>query len=529
MTRTRSGYNGCHAPGRPLRRLLLAAGLLALCACQTLPPRDGYEPERAFDRPGETELGSRVQEAAAAHAGQSGFLILDSGRQALLQRATLIEAAQRSIDAQYYIWNSDATGRYLAQRLLLAAERGVQVRLLLDDINLAGRDAVVATLDRHPNIDIRVYNPFVTRAGAGRWLGFVTDFERLNRRMHNKTFVVDGSCGIVGGRNIGDEYFDRHAEVNFRDRDVLAAGPIVRDVSANFDAYWNSSRSYPIALLADDLEQDPDWGALYQQVRSATAAADFAATLPQAAETAHAALRKTLAELTWANAELIFDPVTDAGDATDGDTPKLTARRLGEMAAAAETEILVESAYFILGEEQLAALAPVLTRGVTFRALTNSLASNDLTTNHAGYARWRAAMLTAGLQLHELRPDAAACATWIETPAYCGTGLVSLHAKSAVFDRKALYVGSFNVNLRSTYLNAETVLIIHSAQLAERVARDIELGMEKTNSWSVTRDGDGDLLWTADQGGTWSHEPTTGTWRRAKSRFFSWLPIEKYL
>jgi putative cardiolipin synthase len=508
--------------------LLLLFGLL-LPGCGALPTQADRAPESAFSDSEATTLGKHANAATQRHAGQSGVLILNTGHQAFLQRVTLIEAAERSIDAQYYIWNSDVSGTYLARRLLLAAERGVRVRLLLDDINVAGRDAVFAALSSHRNIEVRIYNPFAARAGLGKWLGFIADFQRLNRRMHNKTFVVDGAFGIVGGRNIGDEYFDVHPQINFRDRDVLAAGPIVRDMSANFDAYWNSPSSYPIDLLVPDALNGQDLDAQFDQaVAAASDTTGLTQVPPQNAATAHVRTAQTLAELTWSEAELVFDP--PAADMREGsDNTSRSAQALRKLVDQSGKEILVESAYFILGDAQLDAFAQIHARGVRVAALTNSLASNDLTTNHAGYARRRPAMLAKGLDLYELRPDAAACTVWIEVPGYCDNGMVSLHAKSAVFDRKTLFIGSFNVNLRSIYLNGETVLIIHSPVLAERVARDIELGMAPDNSWQVSQDAEGRLHWFTGAVEASTHEPDTGIWRRIKSGLFSLLPIEKYL
>jgi len=507
----------------------LALAMLLLQGCASLSPQAALPLSQAFDRPAETRLGRQALAAAEPHAGDSGFLILDSGQVAFLQRAALIEAAERSIDAQYYIWNSDVSGRYLARRLLLAADRGVRVRLLLDDINVAGRDAVIAALDRHPSIEIRIYNPSAVRAGPGKWLAFAGDFRRLNRRMHNKTFVVDAALGIAGGRNIGDEYFDLDAQVNFRDRDVLAAGPIVREMSANFDAYWNSAWSWPIGRLAPAAVNDQDIAAQFAQARTAaTDTTGLTAAPVQDAGAGREVVLQALTDASWAPAELVFDPpVQDMYAAAD--QPKQTAQALGRLVDRSESEILVESAYFILGAEQIDKLARLRARGVRVAALTNSLASNDLVTNHAGYARWRPAMLAQGLELHELRPDAAACRVWITATDFCHRGTVSLHAKSAVFDRRTLYIGSFNVNLRSIYLNGETVLIIHSPELAQRVAADIETGMAPDNSWQVSLDADGRLRWTSATGTVWSHEPETGWWRRFKSGLFSLLPIEKYL
>lgn len=508
--------------------LALLASLL-VTGCRSLPPAEERAAEPAFDQPDTTMLGTLVSGPIRDHAGQSGFLILDTGRQAFEQRAALIEAAERSIDAQYYIWNSDVSGRYLARRLLLAADRGVRVRLLLDDINVAGRDAVLAMLDRHPNIQVRIYNPFAARAGLGKWLGFIGDFQRLNRRMHNKTFVVDAAFGIVGGRNIGDEYFDLHPQVNFRDRDVLAVGPVVRGMSGNFDAYWNNAWAYAIEQIAPDVAANHEAELRLAEARAAAGDTTGLSHMPvQGAVEARAALGQALAQTVWAPAELVFDP--PAEDMRDGaDRPRETAQALRRLVDASTSEILIESAYFILGDDQFEGVARLRERGVSVAALTNSLASNDLTTNHSGYARRRGEMLAHGLELHELRPDAAACAVWIDKAGYCGAGLVSLHAKSVVFDRRTLYVGSFNVNLRSIYLNGETALIIHSPVLAERVARDIELAMAPQNSWRVTQDAEGRLRWSTNGATAWTHEPQTGGWRRFKSGLFSLLPLEKYL
>jgi cardiolipin synthase C len=507
----------------------LALFALLMSGCASLPPPSEHPIEQAYDRPEMTTLGRLAAIAARPHTGHSGFLILDTGRQAFLQRAALIEAAERSIDAQYYIWNSDLSGGYLARRLLLAADRGVRVRLLLDDINVAGRDQVLAALDRHPNIQIRIYNPFAARTGPGKLLGFITDFERLNRRMHNKTFVVDAAFGIAGGRNIGDEYFDLHPEVNFRDRDVLAVGPVVGGMSENFDAYWNNAWAYPIGQLAPQVALNREVQAQLAQARAA--AGDVAGLGPAPVQEAAAALavaQQTLVQLTWAPAELVYDPpAEDMHD--DADHPRQTARALRGLVEASETQILIESAYFILGDDQFEGVSQLRERGVRIAALTNSLATNDLTTNHAGYAQSRPEMLAHGMELHELRPDAKACEVWIDRTDYCGKGAVSLHAKSVVFDRRTLYVGSFNVNLRSIYLNGETVLIIHSPLLAERVARDIELAMASENSWQVTQDAAGRMRWSTNGGTAWTHEPATGWWRRFKSGVFGLLPIEKYL
>jgi cardiolipin synthase C len=259
-------------------------------------------------------LGQATAALAAEHPGQSGVLLLDTGIEALRQRDALIEAAERTIDAQYYIWNADASGRYLAARLLTAAERGVRVRIILDDINAAGRDEAIARLAAHPNVQVRIYNPTAARQGFLRLVGFISDFSRLNRRMHNKSFTADGAVTIVGGRNVGDEYFDLDPEMNFRDRELLAAGPVVRDVGAGFEAFWNSTWTRPVESLAvADGELD------ILEVLTAAVGEVTALGYRVPDDLPGEVVARTLPSLLWAPARLVFDapPTADEIEASD--------------------------------------------------------------------------------------------------------------------------------------------------------------------------------------------------------------------
>ncbi|MDK8464881.1 phospholipase D family protein [Marinobacter sp. SS13-12] len=471
---------------------------------------------------------SQSRQRLAGNDGQSGFYMLDSGQEAFLSRAALIAAAEHSIDAQYYIWSNDPSGRYLAGRMLLAADRGVRVRLLLDDFNAGGIGELLAALDTHPGIQVRIFNPARSRGGWGRWVSFLMDFDRINRRMHNKTFVVDGAAGIVGGRNIGDEYFGFAADRYFRDRDVLALGPVVDGMTDNFHVYWNNRWAYPVSALYPDVPAEGDVAAALDGLRR-QARTQAGLPVPAPADTAQgrAELTGLLDQLTVAPGELVFDSPFETME-EPAETPKRSAKALQQLAQSATREILIESAYLILTGEQLKLLDLGDRQGLQVAALTNSLATNDLVTNHAGYARWRSYMLGQGIEIYELKPDAQACQQWLNTDGFCSTGQVSLHSKSVVFDRSTLVVGSFNVNLRSIYLNGETVLIIHSAELAKEVAQDIRSVMHPRNSWEVSLDDSGDLQWRSGEA-SYTSEPTVGWWRRAKSRFLSWLPVEKYL
>jgi len=473
-------------------------------------------------------LGQETATLAGQHPGQSGVLLLDTGIDALRQRDALIEAAARTIDAQYYIWNSDASGRYLAARLLAAAERGVRVRVILDDINVVGRDLGLAGLAAHPNVEIRIYNPTAAREGFLRTLGFIRDFSQVNRRMHNKSFTADGAVTIVGGRNVGDEYFDLDPETNFRDRELLAVGPVVAEVEAGFEAFWNSTWTRPVESLAGKDGELPPAEALAAAV-SEVAALGYEAPAGLAALVA----TETLPALLWAPARLVFDRPPTAEEIDDSDAEQRVALELRQLVGAARREILVESAYFILGDESLAEAARLHAAGVDLRALTNSLASNDLVTNHSGYARRRAAMLDAGIELFELRPDAAACRRLVTVSRACESGpAFSLHSKSMVLDRSVVYIGSFNLNLRSTYLNSETALIVESPELAERVAASMEELLRPDSSWQVLRGKGGGLEWVTEVDGTEvreTHEPMTSFGRRFNSGFYRLFPLEKYL
>lgn len=505
--------------------ILFLLGLFAGCA-RDLPPVD-HGPVLALSSDTESFVMDQRRMQLDPDSPYSAFQLLDTGRDAFTVRAALIEAASHRIDAQYYIWNDDASGRYLAGRLVTAADRGVQVRLLLDDINVAGNESLFAMLGTHPNIAIRIFNPSSSRNGAGRWLSFITDFDRINRRMHNKTFVVDGQVGIAGGRNIGDEYFDEDPVLNFRDRDVMVLGPLAADMTDNFEAYWNNRWAYPLGQLYQLPESERAVDNLSSLSRATTEPLVFAAPLPQGRASAEQLLETWFANMMQADGELVFDPPPEDPDAP-ADAPRATANALYELIESARSEILIESAYLILADEQLDGLDNLNNQSLSVTALTNSLATNDLVPNHSGYARWRRGMLEQGIALHELRPDAPACKRWVTNQRACAQGMVSLHSKAVVFDRETLFIGSFNVNLRSIYLNGETVLIIRNPELARMVAEDIDDALKPENSWKVTVDTGGEIVWTSQEQ-EWHREPEVGFWRRAASRMLSWLPIEKYL
>lgn len=453
---------------------------------------------------------------------ESAFILQQSGWDALSQRVALIESAEQSINIQYYIWNEDVSGRYLASRLIAAAKRGVQVRVMLDDFNLNKRDGLLATIDNHPNIEIRIYNPIPSRSGLMKLVNIGTDFSRLNRRMHNKSFTVDRSLSIVGGRNIGDEYFDLSNDINFRDRDVLVAGQVVTEIQTSFIQYWNGPWSYPIRLLNDKtttnltrLENAP---APYYQHYPA---------LPKEEMSANALLADVMNKFIWGQAYYIADsPITN--NVNENDKPKATARLLAKLAQQTKQQILIESAYLVFDDRQLSALQTLTNKGVQIKALTNSMASNDLIANHSGYAGRRTDILAHGIQLFELKPDTELCLTSTRDQLKCAPiAHYGLHAKSAVYDNKIATIGSFNYNLRSTYLNTEAVLVIENQQIAEALTHSIQQAMLEKNSWHLDLHN-GKPRWYSEEK-TWNSEPKIGKWKRFNSYLLQLLPIEKYL
>ena len=498
--------------------------IVFVSACSSLPREILHEPQEPFSpvsNSSQTEMTRSVKLPSIA-AEQSAVYLQESGWEALAQRLALVELAERFIEIQYYIWNSDVSGSYLTSRLVAAADRGVQVRVMLDDVNLDERENLLAALDKHPNIEIRIFNPFPSRRGLAKWIGFLGDFSRYNRRMHNKSFTVDGVFSIIGGRNIGDEYFDLSDELNFRDRDVLIAGAVVPQITNSFAQFWNSRWSYPVKLLSDTPDKKiPELGTIAAPVY------DHQEALPISRIDARNYLNTIARQMKQVQARFVYDIPVPA-DPENTDVFKATANLIAELSNQANHEILIESAYLIYDDRQLKDLQQQSGRGIIVRSLTNSMASNDVLGNHSGYARRRLDMLDSGMQIFELKPNAALCHDTIPDPKRCAPDShYGLHSKSVVFDRHIAAIGSFNLNLRSTYLNTELMLVIEDSTIATKVAASIEHAMQAENSWEL-QFRDGRLHWISNNE-DWTNEPETGQWERIKSKFIQLLPVEKYL
>lgn len=518
-----------------MKKLFLTLAMTAslavtLISCSSIPKKSVEIHPPAEQIYPETKLSLIFNEAAREHGDKSGFILLRNGKRAFQERVYLADIAEHSIDAQYYIWNSDTIGKSLMRRLVQSADRGVLVRLLLDDFCVSERSDKLLVINSHPNIDVRVYNPFVKRSGAAKWLNFAFDFDRLNRRMHNKTYIVDGTAAIVGGRNIGDEYFDQNTHINFRDLDLFTIGPVVKPVSESFQDYWDSPWAIPIDEMVSS-DADQSYVIQLQEFQNDAPSEPSQVILPSKIAALDTHFNNSLRELVWAPATFVHDRPGGIDDQAYSDEPKRVAKHLLQLVENSQQEILIESAYFVLSESTMDLVNQLRTRGVRIRALTNSMTSNDVLPNHASYAMVRKDMLEHGIELFELRPDAESCLEILGSKEYCDEdSFLSLHAKSAVFDRKTIYIGSLNFNLRSAYLNTEVGMFIESPVLADKLTRQIELNMKRVNSWQAMVEDD-EVFWVTDRNGNEErsqHEPQTSWIERAKEGFLMVLPGAQY-
>jgi putative cardiolipin synthase len=506
--------------------LLLAGGCASL-------PKDFERPESyAFTDTDDTTLGKVSLEKRRGHSGRVGFHLLGDGLDAFVARAVLANVAERSIDAQYYLLHKDLVGRLFVDLLLKAADRGVRVRLLVDDMDLADKDHALAAADTHPNMEIRAFNPFARNVGRGSQ--FLTRLSEVGRRMHNKSFIVDNQHAILGGRNIGNEYFEADPNIAFSDLDVLAIGPVARQVSTAFDQYWNSELAYPISVLVKDaptrLEIQEGRERLTQFVAE-QADSDYLRALRDS-DLANA-LRNDTVSLYWGDGEVIYDPPEKLLE-PKGKSERYLVGQLSPHLQAVREELIIFSPYFVPGTEGVAALRALRERGVRVRILTNSLASNDVSVVHAGYLKFRPALLRTGVEIHEMNVQLSAEQRKAKK-GMSGSSAASLHTKSFVLDRESVFIGSLNLDPRAVYFNTEIGVVLDSPEAAGDMARLFDERIERIAfRVELTKDEKGieELLWHGLVDGelrVFDHEPHTSLWQRFKVNFLSIFPIESQL
>jgi putative cardiolipin synthase len=509
-----------------------------LLGCRTINPSITRPESSGLASAETTSLGRLYAEVQAKHLGQSGFRLLEYGPEALMARAAMVDRAERTLDLQYYIYDPGKVGHALTQRLLEAADRGVRVRLLLDDNN-QGDDRPLIVLASHPNIEVRVFNPFRYRARWMRIPQYLVDLNRINRRMHNKIIVADNQLAILGGRNIGDSYFDISEEGNVRDFDVLIAGPLVRQASAAFDEFWNSPWALPAQALSSEPVAPDELAALRRSLQAWVFGVPGNREKYEALrdEYTHEVLENP-GHLVWAKGELIWD----APDKMTQTSPATTrvARRIEQEFDACQQELLIESGYFIPGQEGLKQLEALTQQGVQVKVLTSALEATDQPLVYSAYRRYRRSLLQAGVEIHEYK---------MQTRVPPGTkrwfaprsALSSLHAKVMVFDRRRVWIGSFNLDARSVWYNTEIAALIDSPELAAQLERHVLADFTAERSWHVVlpppppgaADTRERLKWVGERHGVameLDREPARNWWQRFRADFYSLFPgVEKLL
>ncbi len=433
----------------------LAALALLTSGCVGLPRHVEKIRTEALQHPGTTSL-DRLVLAEEGNKNLSGIHVLTSGEEALADLITLADHAERTLDIQYYIIHQDDSARMLLRHVRQAADRGVRVRVLVDDLNTAGEDRRFMHLSENANVEVRVFNPFPGGRFA-TWTRFVasaSDIRRINHRMHNKLFVADNALAITGGRNIGDEYFTRNPHYNFIDLDVVAAGAIVAELSESFDAFWNSQYAYPIASVASPVSAD----------RSPAPIPDVAA--PGNANWLGSELDSGRLNLTWVPATVLADRPAKIASETSPDEEVTIANDLATLMLSAKQELIVISPYFVPGKDGMAMFSKLVGQGVHIRILTNSLASTDSPLVHNGYSRYRVKLLKLGVELSEVRPKLGQKRARFHP---FRSSNASLHAKALVIDQRTVFIGSMNMDARSARTNSELGLVMRSTEIARQV------------------------------------------------------------
>ncbi len=461
---------------------------------------------------------------AAGEVGEkvSGAALLADGTEAFAARLSVLHMAQKSIDVQYYLYHQDPTGMIFSGLLWQAAERGVRVRLLLDDNEKRPGDYPLNVLDAHPNIEVRLYNPYYRR--GGRWWQLLTGFWRLNHRMHNKSITVDNRLAIVGGRNIGDEYFAVDRRVNFNDLDVLAAGPVAEEVSAQFDAYWNSDLSWPLDTLKISRARREDAERARLQFMASVRELDESTYLTSLRETRiEDRLKAGTLPMTWAPMQVWSDEPNLETMREHADDDRLVINRLVGLFRGAEKSLHLVSPYFVPREVGTMALTGAAQRGVEVVVVTNTLAANDVLAVHSGYARYRGDLLAGGVQVFETKR-----APGVKPKLWSPSSRTSLHAKTFVVDGRWVFIGSFNLDPRSAWINSEMGVLIDSPVLAKQMIDGVTERLALVTYQVILRDGH--YVWIDRATGLeYTKEPDASWGRRFLARVLRLLPLDAQL
>lgn len=533
---------------RSYHRIVRVLAALLVCsvvaACSTLPPGHDYPrvDSRALAESAPTQLGSQLESAIREHGGDSGFRLLSFGVDGYLTRMQMIDAAERTLDLQYSIFRGDDTGRLMTEAALRAADRGVRVRILLDDGERIGGDEQIAPLTAHRGIEIRFYNPFAYRGHLKILKGaeYLFNRSRLNYRMHNKLMVADNAVALVGGRNIGDQYFQVDAEEQYADTDVFAVGPIVRQLSASFDEFWNHPLSIPNEALAAGRSSRSSLSEHRQETAAdpAEVSADGVDFVQRVASgEPFAGMLSGRLPLVWAPAQVISDSPDKKSVQEGSRVGRLMLRPVALAARGVQSEFLLITPYLIPGEEGMQLFSELRSRDVRVRILTNSLTSSTIPLAHSGYMGYRVPLLEDGVELYEIRALLGNTRGSGQTAAMSRHGTYSLHAKMFVFDRQSIFIGSMNFDQRSMHLNTEMGLLIDSPELAQELARRFAAMVQPANAYEVllqaNRSGQGrHLVWRTledEEMVDLQSEPARSAWQKFQAGLLSLLPLDSEL
>ena len=508
--------------GHHARLLLLPLMALLLAACAGPALKEDivrFEPTYAKPPAEEGLLYELAHDVTSEHGPEkSGFRLLDHSYDGLIARLALIDSAVSSLDIQTYLWYPDNAGRIILERAIHAADRGVHVRLIVDDLLTIGQDQLISELDRRPNVEVRLFNPWKDRSTLSRGGEMVAELERLNTRMHDKLLIADGQAAVVGGRNIGDHYFGLSHDYNFHDLDLLGFGHIARQSNEMFDHFWNSE--WVVSAVNLDVEPDPAfaaqaWADLQAKNRAAPELKAFGAEARDWRDVA----AWLAGGLHVGESLLVFD------EAAENTIAQNVAEKMFGFMGLAQTELLITNAYIIPGQSAIDFVQSLTDRGVKVRILTNSLASHDVPAVNSHYKDWRDDFLNAGAELYELRPDPA-IQSIVDVPPVQGE-FVGLHTKSVVVDREYVFIGSMNFDPRSFNINTEAGAFVRSPGLAADLAAVMERDMQPENAWQVFLDEEGKPYWVnSDE--TVYKQPARNTSQRIMDKIFKVVPKEQY-
>lgn len=496
--------------------------VIVLNGCQSLPPVQHQSFEPALKAPQSSRL-LEVSKSIQRSDSDSHFLLINKADEALKWRLALIDSAVSSLDIQTFMWNDDVSGALVFDRVLRAADRGVRVRLLVDDIWLTSDAAGLAAIESHPNLAIRLYNPNKVRTNAfGQAMYFMMNFSKMNRRMHNKTFIADGVFSINGGRNIGDNYFGLSKKYNFRDLDVLTTGAVLEQVNEEFDRFWNSAMAYPASLLSDRADSyDLKLGIDKLRTGIATNRKHKLKSYPDYSADWSARFRSLPQQMVSGTAEFIGDdPLGEDRAVVDSLTSGL---------AAAKKEVIIVSPYFIPFSRSFSNVGVKTKRGVRVKVLVPSLGANNHTMAHSHYRKYRRDILNAGCELYEynFQPSAQQRALCDVDPVTAP--FIGMHMKAVLVDRETCFIGSLNMDPRAMDINTEEGLIIQSPELTNKLYQHILEMTEPENAWRLGFDSKGAIIWHGAESKPLVQQPARGMSQRIIDSFARWLPIESQL